>query len=103
MTKRRTIETYSQGQDERVAYILDVTPWGNTPSNPVVKIYSIADDGTLTDVSSTNLEGNPAINGNEITLPIVKSLVPETVYRLEIKFDVGGNTLETYTTLTGEV
>lgn len=104
MTKRKTIETYSQGQDEQIAYTLDTTPWGNNPSNTVVKIYSIdEDDGSLTDVSSTCLEGTPSENGNIITLPTVKSLTPKTVYRLEIKFTLGGNIFEAYTTLYGEL
>jgi hypothetical protein len=91
-----------QGTDERIAYAVTTTPWGSSPSNPVCKLYDITVAGTRTDVSTAKLTGSPTINGDVITTPLVYGLEADKLYRLEIQFVIGGNTLEAYMEIAGE-
>lgn len=87
-----------QGEDESVAgYYVVTTPWGGSPSSPVVKIYN--SDGT--DVSSTNLTGSASVSGDNVVLPTVHSLTNGAAYRLEIKFTISGSVVETWADLIG--
>ena len=90
-----------QGVDEEVAYTLTTTPWGSSPSNESVKLYSF-DGSTFTDVTSTNLSGSASVSGDVITTPRVISLEADTKYRLEIKFTSGGNVYETWAWINGQ-
>jgi len=83
-----------QGRDEEISYTLTTTPWGSTPTNVLVTAYDAS--ATFKDVSSTVLSGSPSISGDVITLPVLKSLTMGHVYRVEIKFTVGGNVEETH-------
>lgn len=87
-----------QGKDEQIAYTLTTTPWGSSPSSPVVTIY----DQTGTDVSTTNLSGSASAAGDVVTTPKVISLTAGKRYRLEIKFTSGGNVFEVYGYILGE-
>jgi len=87
-----------QGQDEKIRYTLTTTPWGSSPSIPAVTIY----DQFGTNLSSTNLSGDPSIVGDVITTPFVLSLIAGKRYRLEIKFTAGGNIFEVYGYIRGE-
>lgn len=91
-----------QGADERIAYALTTTPWGGSPANPVCKLYDVSVPGTRTDVSATKLTGSPTINGDVLTTPLVFGLEADKLYRLEMQFVIGGNTLEAYLQLVGE-
>ena len=82
----------AQGVDEIVAYNLTTTPWGSSPTSPVVKIY----DSAGTDVSSTNLTGSATVNGDVITTPAVKTLTNGNRYKMQVKFVSGGNTYEAF-------
>jgi hypothetical protein len=90
------------GQDEKLTFTLTVTPWGSSPSSVSVKVFDVTDGG-YTDVSSTVLNGSPAVDGDVITLPSVEDLVAGHVYRLEILFMSGGNTFECYAVVRGEL
>lgn len=99
MSVREIIESpWEQGSEEVRAYTLTTTPWGGSPSTPVVKLYTLAD---LTDVSATNLSGSASIAGDVITTPAVVSLTAGVRYRLEIKFVTGGRTEEAWGIIAG--
>lgn len=87
-----------QGSDEAIAYTLTTTPWGTSPANVAVKLYEWNAETQVrgTDVSLTNLTGAAAVVGDVITLPVITGLTPEKTYRMEIKFTVSGNVMETY-------
>lgn len=88
-----------QGTDEQIVYQLTTTPWGASPSSITVKLY---DKTAGTDVSSTCLSGSASAVGDVITTPVVKSLVADHKYRLEIKFTTVGNIMEAYTIIYGQ-
>jgi hypothetical protein len=100
MTTQRAVREspLKQGEDERIAYILTVTPWGSNPYDVSVKIY----DKNRVDCSSTCLTGDATINEDEITTPVVYNLNAGKIYRLEIKFTIAGNVLEAYAPINGE-
>ena len=104
MTIRREVNEspIPQGVDEQISYTLTTTPWGSAPASLVVKLYSIAVGGALTDVSATLLVGVASAMGDVITTPIVTGLTAGTTYRLEIKFTVSGNVFEAYCIIGGE-
>ena len=83
-----------QGQDEEITYALTTTPWGSTPSAVSITAYDAS--ASFGDVSSTVLSGSPSISGDVITFPVFKSLTMKHNYRVEIKFTVGGNIMETH-------
>jgi hypothetical protein len=88
-----------QGVDEEIKYKLKTTPWGSSPSSPSVVIKKLPSNE---DVSSTCLNGSPSVSGDVITLPTVKSLSASTLYRLEVKFSVGGNVMEAWIKIVGQ-
>jgi hypothetical protein len=90
---------WEQGVEESRPYILDTSPWGGSPSSPVVKLYY---DSDLTDVSLTNLSGSASIAGDNITTPVVTGLAEDILYRLEIKFVTNGRTEECYGFIWGK-
>jgi len=101
MTNRRAVEGFvAQGEDEKVAYRIDVTNWGNNPSSPSVKIYD--EDRESADVSATCLSGSPGVSGNVITTPLIQNLTRNHDYRVEVQFAIGGNTLECFFEVRGE-
>jgi hypothetical protein len=87
-----------QGANERIAYKLTTTPWGSSPTSPVVKIF----DQTGVDKSSTNLSGSPSVTGDVITTPLVIALQSSVQYKLTINFVVSGNTMEAYGYIAGD-
>ncbi|KRT76719.1 MAG: hypothetical protein XU14_C0033G0017 [Armatimonadetes bacterium CSP1-3] len=101
-TREVTQGLQKQGVDEEIAYKLTTTPWGASPTSVSAKVYSIAADGARTDTTSTNMSGTPGVSGDVITLPLLKSLVANTLYRIEVKFTSGGNVFEAYAYVKGE-
>jgi hypothetical protein len=87
-----------QGEDERLPYRLDTTPWGGSPSNPSVAIKV---NDTLLDVSTTKLAGSASVDGDYVITPLVIDL-DKIKYRLEIKWESGGSTWEAWGYLTGQ-
>ena len=101
-TPRQVNETeIYQGEDERIAYQLTTTPWGSSPTSASIVLYDVT-AGARTDVTATNLSGSATVNGDVITCPIVKSLLPSKRYKLEIKFSSGGNTWEAFAIINSE-
>lgn len=105
MTKTREVveSPLPQGADEQIVYGVDVTNWGNTPTTTSAKIYQVADDGTLTDVTSTKMTGATSVGGNIITLPKISSLTSGNQFRVEVKFTIGVNVFEAYFIIEAEV
>ena len=98
-TTRRIVESpLYQGVDEQIAYTLTTTPWGSSPTSVAVVLKNSAG----TDVSSTYLSGSASVSGNVITTPVVKSLVVDAWYRLEIKFTCSGNIFEAFADIVGQ-
>ena len=81
-----------QGEDERIAYRLNTTPWGTSPASPSDVLY----DASGTDVSGTNLTGAASVSGVYITTRQVISLTDGQQYRLEIQWTDSGNTFESW-------
>lgn len=99
MREREFVESpAAQGADESIVYALDTSRWGNDPTSPVVKVY----DEAGTDVSASKLTGSASISDNTIILPALHSLAAGTEYRVEVKFVIGGNTVECYGFIRGE-
>ena len=90
-----------QGKDEIIAYELTTTPWGSSPTSVVVTLWDVT-AATWTDVSATMLSGAASVNGDVITTPLVTGLTAGNIYRLEVKFTTGGNTLEAYAVIQAE-
>jgi hypothetical protein len=82
---------WEQGIDEDVAYKLDTTPWGGTPTNEATVVKQNGRD-----VSDDVLTGTTSVSDDDITTPKVGSLSLGRQYRIEIKFDVSGNTFEAW-------
>lgn len=99
MTLRKVKESPRyQGEDERIAYTLDTTPWGGYDSGAAVVIKDAADD----DVSSVHLSGSASEAADVITTPLVIVLVENLKYKLEILWVKSGNTFEAYCEIIGE-
>lgn len=98
-TNRVIIESpLYQGEDEKIIYTLDTTPWGNNPSDIVVTIY----DKNRIDYSSTCLSGSASANGNIITTPKVQNLTAGKQYQFEIRFTISTNVLEAFAIIHAE-
>jgi hypothetical protein len=91
-----------QGTEEEIAYTLDTTPWGASPSVVVPKVFDVT-YGAREDVTATMMPaGSASVVGNVITLPKLKSLVAGHTYRLEVKFTSGGNIFEAWGVVRAE-
>jgi hypothetical protein len=87
------------GEDEIIAFALTVPPtWGSSPASPT----NVLKNEAGTDVSSSNLEGDPSVSGSVITTSKVKSLTDGQRYRLEVKWTDTGNTLEAFAWIIAE-
>ena len=73
-----------QRQGESVAYRLNTSPWGGSPSSVSVSVEYQGDDvpGVLS--------GTPTIDGDYIATPIISGLVKNRHYRLVFTFTPGG-------------
>lgn len=87
-----------QGEDEKIVYAITTTKWGSDPSSP----SAVLKDPDGTDVTSTNLTGSASASGDVITTPQVLNLIAGNLYRLEILFISGGQTLECYLEIMAE-
>lgn len=82
-----------QGEDEVIGYTLDVSAVGSAPSVPGVAVY---DDARL-DVTATVMPVNlPAVDGNVIRLSPLRNLTAGTLYRVEVRYTIDGNQVESY-------
>jgi len=88
-----------QGENEKIAYSLDTSPWNGSPENVTVTIKNTAGS----DVSATYLEDtDPIVSGDNITSPRVVSLVAGRKYRLIFNWENNGNELEAYVEIIGQ-
>ncbi len=94
--------TQHQGVDEQIVYTITTTPWGSTPTSPTSKIFSYSSTGVFSDTTSTNMTGSCSVAGDIISLPLIKSLVADTNYRVETQFTISGNLFECYFNIQGE-
>lgn len=82
-----------QGEDESISYTLDVSAIGN-PSSPSVVVKDVTTGSVVT---STVMPVNvPSVDGSVITLSPLKLLTAGRLYRVEVKYAVNANTLESY-------
>lgn len=91
----------TQGRNERLAYLVDTTPWGGYSSGASVKLFDVTNTGQRDEVAA-NLSGSPSVVSNVITTPAVISLIPGNLYRLEVQWVYSGNTLEAWVEIRGE-
>lgn len=84
-----------QGVDEQIAYKIITTSWASNPVVTGIVAYDIT-DGDRNDVSTLVIPGVASTTGDIITLPLLKSLIAEHQYRVEVKFTSSGNTYECY-------
>lgn len=80
-----------QGVRERIPYTVDTTPWGGSPSAPVVTVK--LGDADVTDTTTT---GTPAVEGDDILMPVIHSLEAGKKYRVEVQWVKGNATFETF-------
>lgn len=89
-----------QGTDEVIAYTLDVTNIGSSPTSPSVIVKDVTNGTTVTaTVMPTN---SPSVGGNVITLSALRSLTAGVLYRVEVQYTLSGNTLESYFYVQGQ-
>mgnify|MGYP001596464186 CR=1 FL=1 len=84
-----------QGEDESIAYTLTTTPWGSSPSSPVLTVKTVSG----VNITSTVAPGSASAAGDIITCPAISGLQKDNRYRLEIKFTISGNVLEAWADL----
>jgi len=89
-----------QGKDERVSYTIDTALYGATVAPTGIAVYLY--EGDTTDISATNLSGTYSLVGLVISTPLVISLTPGKLYRLEVQFVISGNTVEPYGYILGK-
>jgi len=89
-----------QGEDEQIVYTLTTTPWGSNPSD-VSMVVKDESDG-YKDVTSTVTSGDISVDGDVITLKMIKSLTADHGYRVEVKFSSGGNIFEPFARIKAE-
>jgi hypothetical protein len=89
-----------QGEDERIAWAIDTTPWGSAPASVVVVVKNLT---TVLDVTGSTTTGTASVVGNVITLPTLHSLVAGNRYRIEVRFVSGANTFETWFEIQAEI
>lgn len=84
----------TQGAQERIAYPIMVTP---APASIVeVAVYDMT--GETSDVTATVLpSGSASIAGSVITLPLLRDLTANHLYRVEVRYeDSTGNRIEPF-------
>ena len=89
-----------QGEDESIAYTIDVSAIGSAPSSVSAVVKDVT-NGTV--VTATVMPTNvPTVSGNVITLSPLKQLTPSVLYRVEVKYTISGNILENYFLVQGQ-
>jgi hypothetical protein len=86
---------------ESIQYRVTTTNWGSSPASVAAVLYDVTD--AWKNVSSTNLvkDETPAVNGDTITLPRVKSLTAEHIYFYDVTFVSGANTFAFFLRIYG--
>ena len=83
----------AQGKDESIQYTMTVSP---APTS-IIGVY-VYDSKTLdTDAKATHMpSGAASFVGNVVTFPLLTALVLNHMYRVEVRYSDGTNTLEPY-------
>lgn len=89
-----------QGEDETIIYTLDVSAVGSNPTSTSVVVKDTVNGTSVT--ATTMPTGSTSVAGNVITLPALKSLTADILYRVEVKYSVSGNVLESYFYVQGQ-
>ena len=91
---RQVIEgVQTQGVDEVIVYSITATPAPDAVTH--VKVYD--ESQAYLDVTATVMpSGAASIDDAVITLPALKLLTERHLYRVEVLYTSGGNTLEPY-------
>ena len=95
MNSREVLEgVQQQGVDESIAYTLDVSAIGSDPGAVGVAVKDVAAGSVVTaPVMPINA---PSVDGDVITLSPLKLLTAGRMYRVEVKYGIAGNVLESY-------
>ena len=95
MISREVVEGRQiQGVDEAVAYSIDTSNWGGSPSSVSAVVKQVSDG---TDVTTTVMNPNaPSVATDTITLSALDTLTEGEVYRVEVKFDISSDTFECF-------
>ena len=82
-----------QGTTEEVTYTLTFPSTWGTPTSPSATVYSINETtGALTNVTATVMPtGSASVSGQIVTLPEMKSLTADVLYRVVISVTSGTN------------
>jgi hypothetical protein len=83
-----------QGVDEIIVYTLDVSALGSSPTSTSAVVKDTTDGSTVT--STVMPSGSTSVASNVITLPALKLLTANRTYKVEVKYTLSGNTLESY-------
>ena len=94
MTNIQDLGETTQRPDEVIAYTVDVSNNGSSPTVSAVTIIDKSDPST--DLSETNLSGSASVSGDVITTPLVTGLSDNTTYRVEVKYTLSGETYEDF-------
>lgn len=95
--------TQYQGEDESIAYTLNVSAIGSSPSSVSAVVKSVA-GSVMTVVTATVMPTNvPTVDGNVITLSPLTALTAGVLYRVEVKYSIDGNILENYFNVQAQV
>ena len=89
-----------QGENESIAYTIDITKWGDTPTNITMKV----EDSDGTDVTATTTTGSITTpTTTTILLKELYNLDTQSEYRVEVQFDITSvGTAEMYFRVIGE-
>ncbi|MCL4867751.1 MAG: hypothetical protein KJ063_02185 [Anaerolineae bacterium] len=91
------ITSEEQRPNEMIARVVDVTPVGSSPSNPVLTVWKIdTRRGVSEDVTAVVATGDCSVTDNLITTARVGNLTDGALYHKVLRFLLGGNTLEYY-------
>ncbi len=95
MISREVVEgAQVQGVDEVIAYSIDVSNWGSSPTSVSAVVKQLSDG---TDVTATVMNPNsPSVSTDTITLSALDTLTEGEVYRVEVQFDIGSDTFECF-------
>jgi hypothetical protein len=81
-----------QGTTESIAYVLDVSNWGNDPVTPQSKVWQ-GTTGSWADLTSTIMPaGSSTTSGNYITLPTIKNIQESQAYLVTVTFTLNSGT-----------
>ena len=94
----RKLASVAQGVDEAIRYEIDAMPLPVTAG--AVAVYDETAGGV--DVSADVLQGQMVIQEGRLVLPLLAGLEARHVYRVEVQYSDGTNTLEPWFAVVGE-